>query len=97
MVWDIATYSGTTTLSYNALGIYVSAGAGYKVYNNTVNLGTQLSSNGSVTTAAFAVSSSVSAAGALDVRNNIFVNTQTTSTTSCYAIYSASANTIFYY
>ncbi|WP_396190084.1 beta strand repeat-containing protein, partial [Flavobacterium sp.] len=95
MVWDVATYSGTTTLSYNALGIYVSAGAGYKVYNNTVNLGTQLSSSGSVTTAAFAVGSSVSATGALDVRNNIFVNTQTTSSTACYAIYSASANTVF--
>ena len=95
MIWDVATYSGTATLASNALGIYVSSGAGYKIYNNTVNLGTQLSATGSINSAAFAVSSSIAAAGALDVQNNIFVNTQTTSTTSCYAIYSAAANTVF--
>ena len=96
MIWDIATYSGTTTLAYNALGIYVGTGAGYKIYNNTVNLGTQLSATGSINSAAFAVSSSISVPGALDIQNNIFVNTQTTSTTSCYAIYSAAtANNIF--
>jgi hypothetical protein len=95
MVWDVSTYAGTTTLGYNALGIYVSSGAGYKIYNNTVNLATQLSATGSINSAAFAVSSSIAAAGALDVQNNIFVNTQTTSTTSCYAIYSAAANTVF--
>jgi len=95
MVWDIATYPGTSTLNYNALGIYVAAGAGYQIYNNTVNLGTSLGSTGTINSAAFAVASSVSAAGALDVRNNIFTNTQTNSTTGNYAIYSASANTIF--
>lgn len=96
MIWDVATYSGSATLGNNALGIYVATGAGYKIYNNTVNLGTQLSATGTINSAAFAVSSSITVPGALDVQNNIFVNTQTTSTTSCYAIYSAAtANNIF--
>ena len=95
MVWDLATYSYSTTLSYNAIGIYASAGGGYKIYNNSVYLGTQLSSTGTINSAAFGVDSAITTAGCLDVRNNIFVNNQTTSTTNCYAIYSGAASTVF--
>ncbi len=43
---------------------------------------------------AFNVTSGVTTAGAIDLRNNIFVNTQT-QTGDRYAIYSGAANTVF--
>ncbi|KMQ66578.1 hypothetical protein ACM46_03355 [Chryseobacterium angstadtii] len=72
-------------------GIYAFAGAGYKVYNNTVNLNTSNAETG--TTAAMYVHANITAASALDIRNNIFANTRTAG--NRYSIYSAAANTVF--
>lgn len=85
-------YNGAAAAD-NGNGIVVNNGGGFKIYNNSVNLTT----NQTVTTglpAAFLVTSNVTAAGAVDLRNNIFVNNQTTGTQR-YAIYSAAANTVF--
>ncbi|MBW3524244.1 T9SS type A sorting domain-containing protein [Chryseobacterium sp. NKUCC03_KSP] len=72
-------------------GIYAFSGAGYKIYNNTVNLNTSNAETG--ISAALYVNSTITAAAALDVRNNIFANNKTSG--NRYAIYSGSANTVF--
>lgn len=76
----------------NGNGIFINQGAGYKIYYNTVHMNTNQGVSGRP--AAFNVGSGVTAAGAVDVRNNIFVNTQTQAGEK-YAIYSAAANTVF--
>ncbi|HEX8250183.1 MAG TPA: Calx-beta domain-containing protein, partial [Pyrinomonadaceae bacterium] len=89
-VYDV-TALGSATLTSNGFGINVASGAGYKIYHNSVNLNTN---QGSGTTAAMFVNAAVTTAGALDVRNNIFANTQTAGATR-YAFYSAAANTVY--
>lgn len=76
----------------NGYGIVVGSGAGYKVYHNTVvmNANQAVSSR----SAAFNALVGVTAAGAIDLRNNIFVNSQT-QTGEKYAIYSGAPNTVF--
>lgn len=90
MIWDIAGVGSTASAFSNGHGIFVFQGAGYKIYNNSINMNTDQASG---ITSALYVYTSVTAAGALDVRNNIFANTQTVN--SRYAIYSAVANTVF--
>ena len=91
---DVANYgyNGTSYLD-NGVGItFNGASTGYKIYNNTINMAT----NQTVTTgmtAAINVPSSITGAGAIDLRNNILVNTQTTS--NRYAVYSAAPATVF--
>ncbi|AZA81436.1 hypothetical protein C1637_02365 [Chryseobacterium lactis] len=76
-----------------AAGIFVYSGAGYKIYNNTVNLNTSNSETG-ISAAFYVNSTNVTAAGALDVRNNILANNKTGG--SRYSIYTSGAsNTIF--
>lgn len=79
-------------LADNGNGIVVSNGAGYKIYYNTVVMDTNQTVAGRPS--AFNVISTVTAAGAIDLRNNIFVNNQTQAGDR-YAIYSGSANTVF--
>ncbi|GGB78943.1 hypothetical protein GCM10007424_18900 [Flavobacterium suaedae] len=65
---------GNTTANENGHGINVADGGGYKIYNNTIVLNTNQQNNGY--TAALYVHSDVD--GGLDVRNNMFINNQTT-------------------
>ncbi len=82
--------SGTVpTETNNGYGMTVVSGSGYRIYNNSVNLGTN--QTGGVS-AAFFVTTGVSAAGAIDLRNNAFATTQTNNTR--YAIYVAAAGTV---
>ena len=85
-------YASGTAVSDNGYGVICTSGAGYSIYNNTI----VLNSNQTVTglPAAFNVTTGVTLAGAINLRNNIFVNTQTQAGER-YAIYSGSANTIF--
>lgn len=76
----------------NGNGIIIVAGGGYKIYYNTVVMDTNQAVAGRPS--AFNVTSAVTAAGAIDLRNNIFVNRQT-QTGDRYAIYSGAANTVF--
>ncbi len=79
-------------LADNGNGIIITgAGSGIKVYHNTVSLNTNQTATGRP--AAFNVASGVPA-GAVDVRNNIFVNNQT-QTGERFAILSGAANTSF--
>lgn len=89
-IFDVAA-NGSATLASNGFGINVASGGGYKIYHNSINLNTNQTSG---TTAAMLVQSTVTAAGALDIRNNIFANTQTAGATR-YAFYSGAANTVY--
>ncbi|QLQ06913.1 MAG: hypothetical protein HZY76_13275 [Anaerolineae bacterium] len=84
-VFDVASYgyNSGATQSDNGYGIMVNAGGGYKIYFNSVLMATN-QPNGGIP-AAINIASGV-AAGSLDLRNNIFANTQTTGTR--YVIYS---------
>lgn len=86
-------YNGNSYLD-NGVGItFNGKSTGYKIYNNTINMNTdQVVTTGM--TAAINVTSSISDAGAIDLRNNILVNSQTT-TVNRYAIYSAAPATVF--
>jgi hypothetical protein len=90
MIWDVAGLGFASAASDNGHGIYVNSGAGYKIYYNSVNMTTNQTAGVS---AALYVSSSISLANAIDMRNNIFANNQSANTR--YAIYSDAAKTVF--
>lgn len=89
-IYDVAA-NGSATLASNGFGINVASGAGYKIYHNSVNLNTN---QGSGTTAAMIVQTAVTTAGGLDIRNNVFANTQTAGATR-YAFYSGAAASVY--
>lgn len=85
-------YASGGGVNDNGNGIVVGAGGGYKIYYNTVVMDVNQTVAGRPS--AFNALSTVTAAGAIDLRNNIFVNSQT-QTGDRYTVYSSSANTIF--
>ncbi|WP_143874485.1 hypothetical protein, partial [Nostoc linckia] len=93
-IYDIAGngYSAGIAENDNGYGILVNAGGGYKIYYNSVWLNTNQTNAG--LTAAINITNTVTTPNALDIRNNIFSNTQTTGTQR-YAIYSGAAATVF--
>ena len=93
MIWDVAAYGYSSTTTDNASGIRLESGGGYNVYDNSVSMNTDGTST-SANPAALWINSGVSAAGAVDIRDNIFSNT-TTIGASHYAVLCNSANTIF--
>jgi hypothetical protein len=76
----------------NGYGIVVTDGGGYKIWFNTVWMNTSQTSAGYP--AALNVTSGVTAGGAIDLRNNILVNTQTQSGDR-YAINSEAPAAVF--
>jgi metal-sulfur cluster biosynthetic enzyme len=76
----------------NGYGIVVTYGGGYNIYYNTVVMNT--SENVSGYPAAFNVTSGVTAAGAINLQNNILVNTQTQAGDR-YAINSEAPSSVF--
>lgn len=76
----------------NGNGIVIGSGAGYKVYHNTVVMDANQTVAGRPS--AFNVLSAVTTAGAIDLRNNIFVNNQTQAGER-YAIYSGATSSVF--
>ena len=63
----------------NGYGITVSAGGGYKIYFNSINLATSQTAAGSIT-GALNITAAVTATNAIDLRDNILVNTETVGT-----------------
>jgi hypothetical protein len=92
-IFDIAGY-GYSTASDNGHGIVLYSGGGYNLYNNTINMNTNQTTG--VSSAIYIYSNLVTAAS-VNIRNNIFANTQTGGANAGkrYAIYCAAANTIF--
>lgn len=92
-IYDIAGV-GSSTIARNGYGMYLSSGgSGYRIYYNSVLLNTSQGSTAGVPSALMI--SGITAAAALDIRNNILANTQTAGSTNRFAIYSANSNTIF--
>ncbi len=73
-------------------GIYAFAGAGYKIYNNSVSLNTSNTETG-ISAGLYVYGTNITAANGWDIRNNILSNSKTGG--SRYAIYSTAANTVF--
>ncbi|MFY9309114.1 MAG: PKD-like domain-containing protein [Bacteroidia bacterium] len=94
MIFDVTGYgySFGDGVGDNGYGIIVDGGGGYNIYYNTVAINTNQTDDG--LPAAFNVTSGVTATNALDVRNNIFVNTQSTGTER-YSIICNAPNTVF--
>jgi hypothetical protein len=90
-VTDVAT-NGLATVNSNGFGMmFNGSGGGYNVYFNSVNMNTNQTAG--TVSAAINVNTTFATAGALNVRNNIFANTQTTGTR--YAVYSTAAASVF--
>ncbi len=94
MIFDIAGRGATTGrgYEYNGYGIAVISGAGYDIDNNSILLNSNQTNSGYP--AAINITSGVTAANAINLRNNILMNTQT-QTGEHYAIQSSAANTVF--
>ena len=93
VVYDVTAYGSVNGagLTDNGYGIIVTDGAGYNIFYNTVSMNTTPSANGF--SAAFNVTSGVTTAGAINVRNNIFANFQTFG--NRYSVYCGTSNTVF--
>jgi hypothetical protein len=92
-VSDIAA-NGSATVGSNGFGIVFTSttgGSGYNLFFNSINLGTNQATAG--TSAAVFIAATFNTAGAIDARNNIFANTQTTGTR--YGVYSLAPATVF--
>jgi|GEM_PF-1272457 len=86
------TTTGSPTVTSNSHGmLFNGATTGYKVYNNTVNI-SGTATTGS--TSAVLITSAVTGAGAIDLRNNILANTQTGGATTFAVINSSTAAVI---
>ena len=84
MVFDVSCAGTNTALNRSGHGIAIMTGGGYSIYFNTVNLNTDQGAGAtSASNAALYVATGVTN---LDIRNNIFVNSQTNG--NRYAIYS---------
>jgi hypothetical protein len=94
MVFDIASqgYSSGYGVSDNGYGIIVDDGGGYAIYYNTISMNTNQVADG--LPAAFNVTSNVTTANSLNVRNNIFSNTQTVGVDR-FSIICDASNTVF--
>ncbi len=92
IIFDIAGYGYTSTTTDNGFGINILSGGGYNLYYNTVSLATNQTISGSP--ACLIINSAV--VNPVDIRNNVFSNTETMGTER-YAIMCNAANTIFSY
>ncbi len=93
-IFDVASYgdNGARDVDYNGYGIIIDLGGGYNIYHNTVLLNTNQSRTGFP--ACLNVTSFVTTTASINIKNNIFTNTQTNSGQR-YAIQSSAVNTVF--
>ncbi|MBS0659860.1 MAG: cadherin-like beta sandwich domain-containing protein [Verrucomicrobia bacterium] len=89
LIWDVAAngFNGNS-VDDNGQGIGVSAGGGYGIYYNSVNLATNQTAAAGFSTGLL-IGASVTGTGAVNVRDNIFVVTTTVGTP--YPVYVGSA------
>ncbi|MBN8782014.1 MAG: gliding motility-associated C-terminal domain-containing protein [Terrimonas ferruginea] len=77
-VWDIASYGfNGYTSGDNGNGIVIDGGGGYNIDFNTIHLNTNQTSTGGHRASCLLITANVTAANAVNVRNNIFTNSQT--------------------
>lgn len=99
----VSSFAANTSSANYTGGILINGGTGYKIYNNSVYL-TETQNDGTNKGIPIAFSSTVSTAGAIDLRNNIFVVNLADATIPTFAIsvppvaatYSNIDNNIYY-
>ncbi len=93
-VFDVAAYgyTGGRDVEDNGYGIIVDYGGGYNIYYNTVHLNSNQTVSGFP--AAINITSFVTTAGSVNIKNNIFHNEQSNAGQR-FAIMSTAANTVF--
>ena len=90
-IWDVAARGDVSSWAqWNGYGICVTTGGQYNIYHNTVALTTNQTQDGNPA----CINIGASAVSPLDIRDNIFANSQTVGTNR-YAIISNVANTVF--
>lgn len=93
MIWDVAGYGYAGALAEdNGYGMAIASGGGYKLYYNSINMNTNQNRATGIS-AAINITNGVTTNNAVDLRNNIFANNQTTGTR--YAIYAGGLNNVF--
>jgi|GEM_PF-556813 len=93
LIYDVAGYGTTGSWdTLNGFGIYISAGTNYKIYYNSLYLATNQSVAGYP---AALMINGVSTANSLDIRNNIFVITETLGTPIAVVINASTPYTVF--
>lgn len=94
VVTGVSAYGYATTggVNDNGNGIVIGAGGGYKLYYNTVVMNVSQTVAGRPS--ALNITSGVTGLGGIDVRNNLFVNTQTQAGER-YTIYAGAASGVF--
>lgn len=92
---DISTMNySTSSTTFNAFGIRITTTGAFNIYNNSVNLFGAVPNVG--TTPHFSAAIMFISGTTIDLRNNVFVNTQNGLTgAKSYAIYATVANTAF--
>ena len=92
LIYDVASYGYASSVgeSDNGYGIVLTSGGGYKIYYNSINLTTNQTIGVS---AAINITTGITTASSVDIRDNIFANNQSANTR--YSIYCEAANTVF--
>jgi trimeric autotransporter adhesin len=83
-----------TAVGDNGYGIIATAGGGYNIDYNSINLNTNQTTVGGLP-AAINITTGVVGAGSLNIRNNIFNHSATGGSTQRYAILSTASNLMF--
>lgn len=81
VIYDINSLNYSSGTTYSAFGIRISTGTGHRIYYNSVNMNGHQSVGSTDPTSAALLVSSTSVTG-LTVKNNIFANTHTSTTSS---------------
>lgn len=92
---DVFSSSGSTTVPQNnGYGIILSfGGSGFNIYNNTIVSGT--SQGAGIASGPIFISGAIATTSAINLRNNILVNTQVGAVTNRTGIFCAAASTVF--
>lgn len=92
---DVFSSSGSTSVPQNnGYGIILSfGGSGFNVYNNTIVCGTSQAAG--VGSGPIFISGAIATASAINLRNNILVNTQVGAVTNRTGIFCAAASSVF--
>jgi hypothetical protein len=85
-------FAGSTSAD-NGYGIIAETGGGYNIDYNSINMNTNQTTVTGLP-AAINITSGITTAGSVNIRDNIFANNQTVGTDR-YAIFSSAANTVF--
>jgi hypothetical protein len=89
-------YALSSTIEDNGNGIALFAGGGYAVDHNTVVLNSNATLTGAHRASCLLITSALTTASSVSVRNNIFINNQTVGNASSrFCINSAASNSVF--